>query len=106
MQTVRQIKLIEPYPDGDISERWMQAQRWLLDHYDFDAGIIENVRYDTKSDRYVAMFRQGQRTNTIKLSMDVAKFLLAHMGENQQALQNWLTLDELGAAVDCLRVLL
>lgn len=62
-----------------FTERQDLARKKIEAEYQISFSRCMAVKYDTKTDRYVATFAGGPENSSMKVSNDVAVFLLKHI---------------------------
>jgi hypothetical protein len=101
-------QLSEPFRSDErtIGQMWELALTEIKRNFPIDGGCCNAVNYDSRSDRYVETFTIGDKDCKVKLTVPVAKFVLANPrirdkdGRASAAMAH-LRLDENGAMTSC-----
>jgi hypothetical protein len=107
MKTVSERELVEQYqPEPKVGEAWRRACDDLRHVYPIRSQICEGVKYDSKTDRYVATFSINQRSHSMKVTTEVAMYLLEALSQKAMPCDYWLRMNPDGAIFDCCLVTL
>jgi hypothetical protein len=107
MEIKSQLEVIEPYKNDRSGEAaWTLATKALRELYPIRAGLCMGVKYDTKTDRYVAKFELQRKPCEFKLTTEVACFVLQALSNDRPPTDYWLKMNPGGAIDDCFLVTL
>lgn len=67
------------------TERFRIAREHVAKSFPMDLSICTGVQYDSKTDRYVGKFEFGSKKHSLKLTIAVAKFLLANQEQRDES---------------------
>ena len=105
MQRKTQRELIDGYyPKLEQADAWQQACDDLRVRFGVRTSYFRGIKYDTKTDRYVGTWEINKQPCQLKLTTEVAMFVLEAVSMDRVPTDFWLKMNDDGEVYDCLLV--